>query len=252
MASSGGGQSRPCGIQSGMTAPSNDAEDRIWLADWRAGDDRAGRKLYGRYGERVTSFFESKLSSDPQVIDLVMRTFQTVQKTPHAIQHSVRGFIFGVARNMLRVHIRLLIRDRERSEKLERAAEAGDLPMVDVDPIDPERALGERMERRLLTKSLRRLGLDDQVILEFSYWEDLGRVEIAHIFGVPEGTMAGRLAAARRRLAAKMAELSGSIALLESTSKDYATWLVELKEHIEGKQPRTPGAPDNPDDPESN
>lgn len=217
-----------------------DDEDRQWLAAWRAGDAASARALYDRYAASVTRFFETKLSRKDDVKTLVHDTFLLLHRSTSPIEHSVRAFVFGVARNVLRHRLRDMRREYERALRLQHAPEGAPIVVADIDPVDPESTLGDRQEHRLVGKSLRRLTLDDQVVLELFYWEELPRVEIAAIFGVPEGTMAGRIAAARKRLAAKMAELSGSAELLESTSKTYTTWLVELQAHIAAKKPPPP------------
>jgi RNA polymerase sigma-70 factor (ECF subfamily) len=217
-----------------------DDEDRQWLAAWRAGDETSARALYDRHAASVTRFFATKLSRKDDVKALVHDTFLQLHRSTTAIEHSVRAFVFGVARNVLRHYLRDRSREQRRTDQLRLAPEGSPIVVADIDPIDPEACFGARQEHRLVGKSLRRLTLDDQVVLELFYWQDLPRVEIAAIFAVPEGTMAGRIAAARKRLAAKMAELSRSVELLESTSKTYTTWLVELQAHIAAMKPPPP------------
>ena len=81
-------------------------------------------------------------------------------------------------------------------------------------------------------KSMRRIPLDDQVMLELHYMQSLSRREMAEIFQRKEPTIAGQLRRARRRLAAKMAEVAQSREVLLSTSKSAASWLHELAQHL--------------------
>ena len=211
-----------------------DIEERDWLDRWRAGDTAAGAKLYDRHSACVIRYFSRKVfggDATDIVKDLVHTTFLTLQKTRDPVEHSVRAYIYGVAHNELRHHIRTARRDARRQDRLQQALDDGTLLSEADSDGDLEAAFGERQAQRLVGKALRRLELDDQVLLELHYWEGLPRAGIAEALGVPEGTMANRIRAARERLATKMVELTPSIAALE-TSKTYTTWLAELTPHI--------------------
>lgn len=214
-----------------MTAH-EDLEERDLLNAWRGGDTRAGKQLFLRHAEAVTRFFHSKVSDPSQVTDLVHRTFMTLRRSTSAVTHTVRSYLFGVARNELRHYVHAKLVEARNGERLLAARDAGDISAHDIDPRDPESELGERMERRLVAKTLRRLSLDDQVLLELTYWENVPRGELAGVFGVPEATMASRLRLARKRFETKLGELSGALDLLEATSKTVDTWRAELGAHL--------------------
>jgi RNA polymerase sigma factor (sigma-70 family) len=215
-----------------MTANDLEHEEQGLLTAWRGGDSRAGKHLFTRHAEAVTRFFASKVSDQTQVADLVHRTFMTLQRSTSAVTHSVRSFMFGVARNELRHYVHGKLVESQRRDRLQVARDAGDVTAHDIDPRDPELELGDRQERRLVAKTLRRLSLDDQVLLELTYWESVPRSELAGIFGVPEATMASRIRLARRRFELKLRELSGALDLLETTSKTIDTWRAELGAHV--------------------
>lgn len=224
-----------------------DPHERDLLTAWRRGDQQAGETLFRAHADAVTRFFGSKVSDASQVADLVHRTFMTLQRSSAAIVHSVRAFVFGVARNELRHYVHRRVVEAARGDRLLAARDAGDLTAHDADPRDPEAELGERMDRRLVGKTLRRLGLDDQVLLELTYWEDVPRAELAAIFAVPEPTMASRIRLARGRFAAKLRELSTTLDLFESTSKTASTWLLELHAHRDVMRRRGAARPTRPD-----
>lgn len=209
-------------------APTQD-DERQWLTGWRARDAESGRKLYQRHAAAIARFLERRIADKDAVSDLVQRTFLKLQSTTSDVQYSVLGFIYGVAFNELRRWFREQAKEKRHESQL--TPDDGDAPLADHDSDDPERAVGDRQERRLVGKAMRRIPLDDQVILESTYWEDMPRTTLAELLGLPEGTVAGRIAAARKRLAAKIAELAGSVELFESTSKSYGSWLVELAAH---------------------
>ena len=226
------------GDTAGMTTHDHDHAERELLDAWRGGDNRAGKQLFARHGEAIARFFGSKIADASGVADLVHRTFMTLRRSTSAVTHTVRSFTFGVARNELRhyVHARL-VESRNRG-RLQAARDAGDISAHDIDPRDPESELGERHERRLVARTLRRLSLDDQVLLELTYWESVPRGELAAIFAVPEATMASRLRLARGRFEVKLRELSGAVDLFETTSKSIDVWRAELGAHLPEMQRR--------------
>lgn len=213
-----------------MTA--HDNEERELLHAWRGGDNGAGKRLFVRHGEAITRFFATKVSDQTQVIDLVHRTFMTLQRSTSAVTHTVRSYTLGVARNELRHYVHGKLVESSRRERLAAARDAGDITAHDIDPRDPEAELGDKQARRLVAKTLRRLALDDQVLLELTYWEAVPRGELAAIFNVPEATMASRIRLARGRFEAKLTQLSGALDLLEATSKSIDVWRSELGAHL--------------------
>lgn len=221
-----------------MTDDSTVEEERRLLAGWRQRQPEAGKQLYLRHAPAITRFLERRLADKGAAPDLVQRTFVKLQETTAEVKYSVLGFIYGVAFNELRRWFRDQAKERRHESLLPLAPDDSPVMLEDRDSDDPETALAGRQERRLVGKALRRLDLDDQVILEFTYWEDMPRPMLAEVLDLPEGTVAGRIAAARRRLAAKIAELAGSLELFESTSKTFSTWLGELQAHLPEMQAR--------------
>jgi RNA polymerase sigma factor (sigma-70 family) len=71
--------------------------------------------------------------------------------------------------------------------------------MVDVAP-GPSSLIGRRREHGLLIEALRTIAVDDQVILELHYWQQLTTHEMAEVIGLPLGTARGRLQPARAKL----------------------------------------------------
>ncbi len=215
-----------------MTTHDEDHEERELLDAWRGGDNRAGKQLFARHGEAIARFFGSKVGDHSQVTDLVHRTFMTLRRSTSAVTHTVRSFTFGVARNELRHYVHTRVVESRRQGRLQTARDAGDITAHDIDPRDPESELGDRHERRLVARTLRRLSLDDQVLLELTYWESVPRGELAAIFNVPEPTMASRLRLARGRFEVKLRELSGALDLFETTSKSIDAWRADLGVHL--------------------
>ena len=197
------------------------------LEAWRDGDRQAGRRLVERHLAGLGRFFANKVGHEQEAQDLVAETFERFSKAlpRYRGDSSVRTFLYAIAHNVLREHIRRREREAGRSEPLESMADLGPSPSM---------VLVRHREQRLLLHALRALPLEHQIVLELSLFEDMSRAEIAEITGIPAGTVAGRLRRARELLGERLAALSESPALLESTTTDLAQWAQSLRKGLLG------------------
>jgi RNA polymerase sigma factor (sigma-70 family) len=83
----------------------------------------------------------------------------------------------------------------KRSETLD----FGVTSVEDLNP-SPSQLLAGDEERQQLMTALRSIALDQQVVLELFYWEELNVQQIAEITDVPVGTVKSRLHAGRQAL----------------------------------------------------
>jgi RNA polymerase sigma-70 factor, ECF subfamily len=195
------------------------------LERWRDGDLACGEALFDRYYDVVDRFFINKVTGAVQ--DLVQETFARCVASRDRIRDNehVRFYIFGIAYNVLRDHIR----DRYRGGQ---ALDVGEESMRALEP-GPVTLVVQRREHRLLLEALRSIPLDDQVILELHYWEKLTTDEIAQALAIPAGTARGRLQRARDRLAEAMHRLIESPEPLASTVARLEDWAKECREHLD-------------------
>jgi RNA polymerase sigma factor (sigma-70 family) len=204
--------------------------DEQLYAAWVAGDRRAGGALIDRHLVSIHRFFAGKLSDAAAVDDLVAKTFEVCAAKLGEFrgQGSVRAYVFGVAHNHLRNHLRSLRRQRERFDPLE-------VSVVDLDPT-PSCLLGAHEGERLLLRALRSIPLELQVAIELSYFEGLSRAEIAAVLEIPAGTVAGRLRRARELLEQSLRALATEPQLLTSTLDSIQAWSRDVKaSHDAGK-----------------
>lgn len=190
------------------------------LGAWRAGDVDAGAKLYDRHADVVARFFENKVCLGAS--DLVQQTFVLLVEHRDRIRQGLafRAFVLGIARNVLRDHVRTLARGRAIDPEVD--------AMADLAP-GPSTVIGRSREQRLLLAALRRLPLEHQVGLELFYWEDMDAAEIAEIMGISHSAMRSRLAKARALLREAMARLAESPEQLASTVDDLAHWASQIR-----------------------
>lgn len=169
------------------------------LDAWCTGDNLAGDALIRRYFETVCRFFRSKLGEDTE--DLVQRTFQicTVRRRDLAQDGSFRGFLFGVARNLLLDHLR----------RRYRRGEHDDVHMHSLRDLGttPSEAVARNERERLIQEALRRIPLEQRMLLELAHWEGLTGREIAQALEIGENTVRSRLSRARAALREEIEQL---------------------------------------------
>ncbi|HET7504782.1 MAG TPA: sigma-70 family RNA polymerase sigma factor, partial [Kofleriaceae bacterium] len=177
-----------------------EASDGELLQRWRSGDTASGEALFERYYDMVERFFLNKVSHGVQ--DLVQETFTRCVESRERIRDDerFRVYMFSIAYHVLSAHLR----ERYRGAG---AMDLGEVSVCDVAP-GPGSLVAQRREHRLLIEALRGIPVDDQVILELHYWEQLTTHQMADVLGIPLGTVRGRLQRARARLEGTMQRLA--------------------------------------------
>lgn len=205
-----------------------DRPDHDLLEAWRGGDRAAGDLLIDRHFPALFGFF-GRRCGDTEVEDLVQESlFECVRSAPNQRSSSFRAFLFGVAHNVLRRHYERLTRRRARDG-------GGVSSLVQDSSVrSPSSHVWHGQESKLLLQALRSLSIDDQLLLEWTYWEELRSGEIAEILGIPAGTVRTRQLHARRRLRAAIKRLATSPALAAATLGSLDTWIAEMRDASAG------------------
>ena len=193
-----------------------EVDDAILLERWHQGDVDAGEELFERYYELVERFFLNKITGDIQ--DLVQETFTACVEGRARLRDNARfrSYLFSIAYNVLRGHLRKLYRDGGQLD-------LDDVSVQQVAP-GPGTQLGDQREQRLLLEALRNIPIDYQVILELHYWEQMTTEEMAEVLSRPVGTVRSRLRRARELLEAAMSRLASSPEALQSTLTRIDDW----------------------------
>src|ERR1041384_8361823 len=89
-----------------------DRTDGELLELWRGGDSASGEALFERYYDMVERFFLNKVNH--AVPDLVQETFTRCVASRERIRDNeqFRLYMFGIAYNVLKAHLRYLLRSR--------------------------------------------------------------------------------------------------------------------------------------------
>ncbi len=195
------------------------------LTRWRAGDTASGEALFERYYEMVERFFLNKVPGGAP--DLVQETFIRCVESRERIRDNdqFRVYMFGIAYHVLSGYLR----ERYRGD---RAVDLSEVSVCDLAP-GPGSLVAHRREHRLLIEALRNIPVDEQVILELHYWEQLTTDQMAEVLGIPIGTARGRLQRARARLEQVMQRLAESPQDLASTLARLDDWAAECRARLD-------------------
>lgn len=204
-------------------------DDWQLLEAWRGGDGASGEALVGRYMGLLTRFFRNKVSNPEDVADLISDTMLQCTRSKEQVREggAFRSFLFATAINMLHRYYR---------KKAKRARENEDFASICVGSSDGPRSLASvvslQEEGRLLVRALRMIPLDQQIVLELSYIENLNGAEIAGLLGIPQPTVYTRLRRSKEKLQTMVAELAQSPELASSTLTGLNTWAARVREEL--------------------
>jgi RNA polymerase sigma factor (sigma-70 family) len=193
--------------------------DASLLALWRGGDPVAGGALVRRHHPRIRRVFCISASNPDWVEDMVQQTFLIFCERRDHIEdpEKIRSYLLGIAHNLLRGYFR----DKKKCGG-NGHVDFDDMTVMEIHGTGFTTLFSNRQERLLLMRAMRRISVPDQLILQYKYWDDLTNREIAEIIEVPIGTLAGRIAAAKRRLGAELQRLRNLGHLLQSGSSQRA------------------------------
>lgn len=175
-----------------------DAE--IVAASWS--DPERFAKIFERHFAAIHRYLARRVG-EPLAGDLAAEVFTVAfarRRTFRLEMVDTRPWLYGIATN--------LIRNNRRSEQrlLAAVARLRGETVTAVGGIDNNEDPSDRPE---LARALASLGRDQRDVLSLHAWAELSHAEIADALGIPPGTVASRLARARRRLRAALAEGRG-------------------------------------------
>lgn len=195
------------------------------LERWRRNDVASGEALFDRYYNMVERFFLNKVGD--AINDLVQETFMRCVENRDNIRDNAnfRLYIFGIAYNVLKAHLRKRYRGGQ-------ALDVNEVSVRDLDP-GPVTLVVRRREHRLLLEALRTIPVEDQVVLELHYWDNLTTDEIAGALGIAIGTARGRLQRARAKLAEVIDQLTESTEDPTTTVQSLEDWARDCRAHLD-------------------
>ena len=199
-------------------------DDRELLGAWRAGERARGNQLFQRHIRAVSRFFRTKVPDAAE--DLTQQTFLALANDPARLDGAIvfRAYLFGVARNMLLMHLRGKSRAQARFDPLTASArDAG---------AGPARIVARAQQHQVLATALQQLPVDYQVALELHYFEGLAIAEISDVLERPVGTIKSLLSRGRELLRAQLEHLASSAELLTSLGNELDRWIRSLPDAL--------------------
>ncbi|MEH1102707.1 RNA polymerase sigma factor [Micromonospora sp. CPCC 205561] len=167
-----------------MTASRQEPEPPVdGLADrFRAGDERALREAYDRYGRAVLHLAASTLANRSDAEDVTQTTFVAAwlaRETFDPAKGSLVGWLLGIGRRKVIDRLRASARETRVVETVRR------LPEPARTGPDPDTVV----DRLVVADELARLPDDQRRMLELAFYDDLTHQQIATVTGVPLGTV---------------------------------------------------------------
>jgi RNA polymerase sigma-70 factor (ECF subfamily) len=206
--------------------------DLVLLERWRNGDQRAGEKLCAKYFEEIYGFFVHKLPD--QADDLTQQTFLACVKSRDRFQgrSSFRTYLFAIARNELLMYLRPIASHGQ-------PVDLDQLSIADL-VTSVSKRLDHQRELERLREALRRLPVEQQILLEFRYWHGLEAAALAEIYSATPGAIRVRLQRARDALRERLGDA------LDASSRDpLSTSLREPDSADDGADEPTGQPPQN-------
>ncbi|GAB4541781.1 MAG: sigma-70 family RNA polymerase sigma factor [Haliangiales bacterium] len=201
-------------------------DDAELLDAWRAGDNRAGERLFERYYESLERSFVGKLPGH-ELEDLIQETFIACVRGCDKLRDKsrFRPYLFGIAYRKFADYLRRKSRARGQVVDLDETSIAECAP-------GPLSELAGQQELVLLLKALRAIPINFQLILELHYWERMTTADIASVLNKPVGTVRRHLGRARELLKDAMASLAGSPQLLLNTLTRLDDWVELCRDQV--------------------
>jgi RNA polymerase sigma factor (sigma-70 family) len=201
--------------------------DAALLAKWRDGDKQAGASVFARHGDAVLRFFRNKVRFQ-EVEELAQETFLRLVKTREQIVDGrlIRAYVLGIARRVLLEHLRSLPLDGELDPAVHGVAAL--VPGAST-------IIARCQEQELIVNALRRLPVEQQLLLELYYWEQLKGPELARIIDINASTLRSRIQKARDALRDAIAQFTANPELIASTLAGLDDWAEQIRvEHLRG------------------
>ncbi|WP_030898915.1 RNA polymerase sigma factor [Streptomyces sp. NRRL F-5126] len=160
-----------------------------------ADDPAAFTPLVEKHSAALHGYFVRRApgAADDLLAEAWLQAFAS-RRTFDASRGSARGWLFGVARNVLAGHVRRAARPEA---------------LVGGQVVDPWHAVDQRLDAAALAPALRsalaELPSEERELVLLVSWEQLTPAEAAAAVGIPAGTARSRLHRARGRLRERLA-----------------------------------------------
>lgn len=182
-------------------------EDRDLILRAQSGETAAFGELVERYMRRAYYSALGLVHSHDDALDLSQEAFARAYRARHRINPDLPfyAWLYQIIRRLCFNHTR---DRRSHREKIERASDwlVSQHDRRAASFADPQRNVERREQRERVTAAIEQLPDREREVLVLKEFEGLRYREIAHLLGIPIGTVMSRLYTARRRLAGVIEE----------------------------------------------
>jgi RNA polymerase sigma-70 factor (ECF subfamily) len=181
--------------------------DAALLERWRGGSREAGAEIFRRHFPSIYRFFEGKAGSEAD--DLVQATFMACLKSGDSFRAdgTLRWYLLGIARHELYAFF---------GRMKKQTVDFGVTSLADF-ATTPATRLARAQEIGHLKAALERLPLEQQLLLEHHYWEEMDAAALAEMFQAKAGAIRVRLLRARKALKAELAAVEAEAGSTQRT-----------------------------------
>ncbi len=168
-------------------------------------DRAAFATLFGHFAPRVKTFMRRSGLGEAEAENLAQETMLRVWRKAEQFNPATNGseaWIFTIARNL-----RIDALRRERRGPLNEASDVDAEFLLDDAPL-PDIALATRQSEAKVRGAMGELPVDQQRVVELSFYQDKAHAEIAELLDIPLGTVKSRLRLAMVKLRSLLSDLS--------------------------------------------
>lgn len=177
--------------------------DEQLLAEFVSGGEAAFEDLVRRYGRELFQFVSRFVRNGATAEDIVQETFVQVHQSAEGFDpdRRFRPWLFTIAANKARDHLRAKARKREVALSLPGGNEGDGEPISYLDFMSDKRAspgdaLEEDEQRQIVRAIVSRMPDHLREVLVLGYYQRFPYREIAEVLAIPLGTVKSRLHAA--------------------------------------------------------
>jgi RNA polymerase sigma-70 factor (ECF subfamily) len=194
------------------------------LDRWREGDADAGNQLFQRYFDNLYRFFDNKAGAD--VDELIQATLLACVRSRDAFrgQSSFRTYLFTIARHQVYTYLR-------KRQRYQDDVDVSQMSLADLGT-SPTGRIARGQDRLLLLSALRTLPLEQQILLELHYWEDMAVAELAEVLEIAEPAARTRLSRARKALREYMQKMAGAPPPARNSLEDLDAWARRMRDKV--------------------
>jgi RNA polymerase sigma-70 factor (ECF subfamily) len=185
-------------------------EERDFVRQLKAGDERAFTRLVTEYQNRIFSYLYRMLGNRQEAEEVAQEVFIAAFRFIGGFrgESGLHTWLLRIASNMYKNKIRYNVRrKRSREFSIDDSFERADYRPIGERPDNPEALVSGRQAEIALHQAIARLSDDFREVLVLRDIDLLTYLEIQELTGLAEGTIKSRLHRARSQLTQLMREM---------------------------------------------